>query len=150
MQVDRARVHTKVCRGSIELFQHLIAVLGVQKQHSTSACRTKPHILRRIDLLVIPSLWHETFSIVAREALLSGTPIVASEVGAIPEVVRSGQNGLLVPAGDTDSLHHALHSLSTNRDLLARLRDGTLLSAKEITGMKDHVRKVELIYQSMG
>lgn len=108
-----------------------------------------PDILSRIDVVVIPSLWHETFSIVAREALLSGTPVVAFKIGALSEVIDSEQNGLLVPVGDTDALRDALHRLSTDPGLLARLRDGALLSAKRIKNMDDHVHEVDLIYQSL-
>jgi glycosyltransferase involved in cell wall biosynthesis len=108
-----------------------------------------PDILSGIDLIVIPSLWHETFSIVAREALLSGTPVVAFEIGALPEIIDDGQNGLLVPVGDLNALHDALHSLSTDHNLLARLREGALESAKRIKDMEEHVGEVDLIYESL-
>ena len=108
-----------------------------------------PDVLSRIDVVVIPSLCHETFSIVANEALLSGTPVVAFKVGALPEIIESGQNGLLVPVGDTDALHDALHSLSTDSNLLARLRDGAVASSKRIKSMDDHVREIDLLYESV-
>ena len=108
-----------------------------------------PRILGGIDVIVIPSLWHETFSIVAREALLSGTPVIASHVGALPEIVHDGQNGLLVPADDVDALHAALHSLSTDPDLLARLQAGARLSAKGIKSMEDHVHELDEIYRRL-
>jgi len=108
-----------------------------------------PSILGQMDVLVIPSTWHETFSLVAREGLLSGTPVIASEIGALPEVINSGQNGLLVPPGDVDALHGALHNLSADPALLAHLREGAILSAKEIKSMEDHVREVDLIYQAL-
>jgi glycosyltransferase involved in cell wall biosynthesis len=108
--------------------------------------RDLPDILSRLDVIVIPSLWHETFSIVAREALLSGTPVIASNIGALPEVINSEHNGLLVPVGDADALQNALRRLSVDADLLARLRDGALLSAEKIKSMDDHVHEVELLY----
>jgi len=108
-----------------------------------------PAILRNIDVVVVPSLWHETFSIVAREALLSGTPVVASEVGALPEIVEHGRNGLLVPAGDVDALHGALQRLSVERGLLARLQDGALHSTQQIKSMEDHVDEVEEQYMRL-
>ncbi|MGD9404540.1 MAG: glycosyltransferase [Anaerolineae bacterium] len=108
-----------------------------------------PAILRSIDVVIVPSLWHETFSIVAREALLSGTPVVASEVGALPEIVEHGRNGLLVPAGGVDALHGALQRLSVERGLLARLQDGARHSAKQIKSREEHVLEVEQIYESL-
>lgn len=108
-----------------------------------------PGILSGIDVVVIPSLWHETFSIVAREALLSGTPVVAFEIGALPEVIDSGQNGLLVPVGDTDALHDALQRLSIDANLLAHLQEGARVSAQRIKNMDDHVHEVGLLYESL-
>ena len=108
-----------------------------------------PDILSGVDVVVIPSLWHETFSIVAREALLSGTPVIASEVGALPEIISSEQNGLLVPVGNTDALRDALHSLSTDPALLARVCEGAQLSAKRIKGMENHVREMALLYETV-
>ena len=108
-----------------------------------------PAILSNIDVIVIPSLWHETFSIVAREALLSGTPVVASEVGALPEVIEHERNGLLVPAGDVDALHGALQRLSVDHRLLDRLRDGALRSAGRIKSIEDHVDEVNELYMKL-
>ena len=108
-----------------------------------------PDILSRIDVIVIPSLWHETFSIVAREALLSGTPVVASEIGAFPRSSTAGRTGYSCLSAITDALHDALHSLSTDPDLLAHLREGALLSAKRIKSMDDHVHEVDLLYESL-
>jgi glycosyltransferase involved in cell wall biosynthesis len=108
-----------------------------------------PGILSKLDVIVIPSLWHETFSIVAREALLSGTPVVASETGALPEVINSGQNGLLVPVGDAEALHDALDRLSVDPDLLARMKHGARLSAQKIKSMDEHVHEVDLLYKTL-
>jgi glycosyltransferase involved in cell wall biosynthesis len=108
-----------------------------------------PSLFNAIDVMVIPSLWHETFSIVAREAILSGTPVVASQVGALPEVVRHGENGLLVPSGDIDALGSALISLSTDPTLLPRLRAGVMRSAEFVKNMDDHVHEIEQIYESL-
>jgi glycosyltransferase involved in cell wall biosynthesis len=108
-----------------------------------------PGILSQMDVIVIPSLWHETFSIVAREALLSGTPVVASDIGALPEVINSGQNGLLVPVGDAEALHDALHRLSVDPDLLARMKHAARLSAQKIKSMDAHVHEVDLLYKAL-
>jgi glycosyltransferase involved in cell wall biosynthesis len=72
-----------------------------------------PGAWRRATLAVVPSLWPEPFGMVAMEALASGTPVVASRVGGLPEIVRDGLDGVLVPPGDTVAL------ASTIRDLLS-------------------------------
>jgi len=108
-----------------------------------------PAILSGVDVVVIPSLWHETFSIVAREALLSGTPVVASRVGALPEVIEAGVNGILFPSGDVAALRDALCRLSEEPALLARLRDGARESAEGIKDISDHAHEIESIYERL-
>lgn len=56
----------------------------------------KRRLLARARALVIPSLVDETSSLVAREALACGTPVIAFARGALPELIESGKNGFLV------------------------------------------------------
>ncbi|SJM91351.1 Glycosyl transferase, group 1 [Crenothrix polyspora] len=67
-----------------------------------------------------------TQSGVAAMALSFGRPVVASEVGSIPELVRAGINGLLVPPRDTDQLTLALESIITDNTLWQDLANGAL------------------------
>ncbi len=73
---------------------------------------TQPEVadlLRRARLFVLPSL-EEALGMVAVEALASGTPVVASRVGGIPEAV-SEEAGILVPPGDPTALANAITAL---------------------------------------
>lgn len=79
--------------------------------------------LAGIDALVVPSIWPENSPLVIREAFLAGVPVVASNIGGIPETVRDGVNGLLFEAGSIAGLCHALQRLIGERGLLDRLRD---------------------------
>jgi glycosyltransferase involved in cell wall biosynthesis len=62
-------------------------------------------------IAVVPSVCHEALGFVAVEASITGCPVVASDVGGLPEVVEHGANGLLVPPGDPDALAAALDDL---------------------------------------
>ena len=69
----------------------------------------------------VPSLY-EGFSLPAIEAMASGTPLIASDTSALPEVVgRDGRCGVLVPTGDHAALAHAIESLLADPQRRARL-----------------------------
>jgi glycosyltransferase involved in cell wall biosynthesis len=71
-------------------------------------------------VVVIPSL-EESFSMVALEAMRAARPAVASAVGGLPEVVRDGRTGLLVPPGCSRALANAVSLLLANRVLRHQL-----------------------------
>jgi glycosyltransferase involved in cell wall biosynthesis len=66
---------------------------------------------RRSSIAVVPSVWAEPFGIVVIEAMAGGTPVVASHVGGIPEIIEDGISGVLVPPGDASALREALAGL---------------------------------------
>jgi glycosyltransferase involved in cell wall biosynthesis len=66
-----------------------------------------PQVLRAIDVLAVPSHW-EGFGLVAAEALAAGVPVVAANASSLPEIVRDGREGLLVPPEDPAALAAAL------------------------------------------
>lgn len=83
-----------------------------------------PAFYRDLDVLAVPSLptksWLEQFGRVAVEAMAAGVPVVASDTGALPDVV--GGAGLLVPPGDAAALRDALLAVGTDPGLAATLR----------------------------
>ncbi len=79
-----------------------------------------PGVLRSLDLLVLPSIYEEMGSVLA-EAMACGLPVVASDVGGIPDVVSDGESGILVPPGDVSALTKALDGVLTDVRLRTRL-----------------------------
>jgi glycosyltransferase involved in cell wall biosynthesis len=73
------------------------------------------------DAAVLSSSW-ENFPHSVVEALAVGTPVIATRVGGVPEVVVDGENGLLVPPGDPTALADAVKRYFADADLRARLR----------------------------
>ena len=55
------------------------------------------------------------------EAMSAGVPVVASCVGGIPEIIRDGEHGLLVPPGDAEALQSALLRLLDDREYAGQL-----------------------------
>ncbi|MCB9422432.1 MAG: glycosyltransferase [Ardenticatenaceae bacterium] len=66
-----------------------------------------PDILTALDLFVLPSLW-EGLPLAILEAMAAGLPVVATNVGGVPELVINGETGRLVPPGDVDALAQAV------------------------------------------
>lgn len=62
--------------------------------------------------VIVPSRWFETFGLVAVEAMMTGTPVIASRIGALPDIVEHDVTGLLVASGDVAELRRAVLRLS--------------------------------------
>jgi glycosyltransferase involved in cell wall biosynthesis len=78
-------------------------------------------LLQSAQVAVVPSIY-EGFSLPAIEELACGLPLVATEVGALPELVGpDGESGLLVPPGDAEALAAALSTLFADPELRARM-----------------------------
>ncbi len=73
------------------------------------------------DVCVVPSRWEEAFCLAAAEPLARGRPVVATRVGAIPELVRDGVTGLLVPPASPAALAMAIQRLLETPELAASL-----------------------------
>lgn len=68
--------------------------------------------LSEIDILIVPSIWHENTPFVALEAIAAGRPVIASERGGLVEIVRPELGGALFPAGDSVALAARLSEFS--------------------------------------
>ncbi len=80
-------------------------------------------LLAQTDVLVVPSVMRETYSLVTREALTRGVPVLVTDTLGPEEVVHDGVNGLVVPAGDADALAAAMRSLVLDRDKVGRMAE---------------------------
>ena len=93
--------------------------------------RDLPELYRSFDVVAVPSLplpgWLEQFCRVAVEAMATGIPVVASDTGALPEVV--GDGGLLFPPGNVEALRGVLRRLLDEPDLWTRTRQAALDNA---------------------
>jgi glycosyltransferase involved in cell wall biosynthesis len=75
----------------------------------------------QVDVVVIPSLWHEPFGRTAIEALAYGIPVVASNRGGIPEVIQDGLTGIIVDPDEAGSLARAMRRFSAEPELAGAL-----------------------------
>jgi glycosyltransferase involved in cell wall biosynthesis len=93
-----------------------IRVLG----HRTGADLAK--IVGEASFVVVPSTFFETFGMVVIEAFVRGTPVIASRIGALTELVENGKNGLLFRASDSRELAERIRWFVSNSDCWSRMR----------------------------
>lgn len=134
--------------GDTTAFPDYVAQLKQQAQHPGISFngRIPPAelwtTLAQVDLVVVPSLWYETASLIVQEAFAAGVPVVASQIGALQERVEEGVNGRFFPPGNSAALHDILAEFLTAKDTLEKLRAGM----KPVYTMKEHLREIESIY----
>jgi len=96
------------------------------------------------DASILSSSW-ENFPHGVVESLAAGTPVVATDVGGVGEVVTDGLNGLLVPAGDVGALTNAVRVLFDEPTVLAKLRDAAAVSVDAYSAQNVYGRLLEIL-----
>jgi L-malate glycosyltransferase len=123
-QMHLAIVGTVVFKHEERYFQALREMANrsssADRIHFTGELSNVPEVLQASDLLVLNS-WQEPFGLVLVEAMSSGTPVLASRVGGIPEIVTDEVNGWLVDKGDSVELASKLLGLSQDRNALSHI-----------------------------
>jgi glycosyltransferase involved in cell wall biosynthesis len=102
-------------------------------------------ILQQTDAVVVPSIWYENSPVTIAEALATGTPVLASNLGAMPELVRHNWNGLLFKAGDVDDLTCQLQRLLDEPGLVSRLA----ANAHAVRLIDDEMAQLVSLYESV-
>jgi L-malate glycosyltransferase len=102
-------------------------------------------VLQQADLLLLPSQT-ESFGLVALEAMASGIPVIASDVGGLPEVVTHGETGFLAPVGDVERMGDYAIRLLTDQDLHHRFAHAARERAAAHFGYEQVVRQYEQVY----
>jgi glycosyltransferase involved in cell wall biosynthesis len=110
---------------SYRLFEMAERVPGLQlKLAGGYDPRFLPVLLAEVDIVVVPSIVAETYSIVTREAFANGIPVIASNIGALPDAIRPEENGWLVEPGDAVDLAALLFDLSLDQERVQRAAAG--------------------------
>lgn len=102
-------------------------------------------VLSGIDVLVVPSRWYENAPLVVYSAFASGTPVIATDVGGLSEVVEDGKNGLLFPLEDEGALTRCLSRLAAEPGLLSCLRDGI----EPVKSLDRSAEELESLYNNL-
>lgn len=104
--------------------------------------------LRAMDIFVLPSV-SEALSNALMEAMACGCPVVASNVGGNPELVRNGESGLLFKPGDVERLAVALQVLIENQSLRQRLAEAGAKFVRERFSIRASAERMGEIYEQL-
>ncbi len=105
-------------------------------------------IIRAGDIFVMPSL-SESFGVAAAEAASYGLPVVATNVGGVPEIVRDGDTGLLIPPGDEAALAEAILRLAQDGNLRQSMGKAGRRLVAEKYDFEKCLDKMEAVYQKV-
>ncbi|MEM2292967.1 MAG: glycosyltransferase family 4 protein [Nitrososphaerota archaeon] len=135
---------------------YLLGPLGDLDRDETEKLRKTPHchylgkmshsntlrFMKSVDLIVVPSFF-ENFPLVVLEAMACAKPIIATSVGGIPEIIKNGINGILIPPSDAKKLANAIKELLNDEHKRLLLSKNAYYSVKE----KYDWKKIALLYK---
>lgn len=107
-----------------------------------------PDVMKSLDILVLPTLG-EAFPKVILEGMGAGVSVIASQVGGIPEIIKDGVNGVLVPPNDVQALEMALLRLLGNPELRQKLASEGLRTVRNQFSVQIQSTKICEIYDKL-
>jgi glycosyltransferase involved in cell wall biosynthesis len=109
-----------------------------------------PALINRATLVLMPSRWREAFGQVALQAAQMARPVVAADVGGLPEIVQHERTGLLFDRNDTEGLATAILQLLRNPDAAHQMGQRARRFATERFSWAEQVDRLEAIYRQLG
>jgi glycosyltransferase involved in cell wall biosynthesis len=100
----------------------------------------------RADLLVLPSVWRESYGLPVAESMASGVPVLASDCGGVPELVANGVTGLLVPRLDVDALANAMRNMISDLSRLRQMGHASRQRAEQLLTWDRSAERLERVY----
>lgn len=127
-----------------ENLDNLIRELGIERQVVMAGHYDDiPSLLKGLDVFVLPAL-EEALGTALIEATAMGVPVIATEVGGIPEAL--GDAGILVPSADVDALTRAITSVVRDPERRARMREQGMARSRALFDENLMVRRTEELY----
>jgi glycosyltransferase involved in cell wall biosynthesis len=124
-----------------------VATLGLEECVEFTGFRSDvPELVAEFDVLVHASTTGEPFGQVIAEGMAAGKPVVATDGGAVPEIVQDGVTGLLVPMGQAAPMAEAILRLLENPEEARAMGAAGAQRIEEHFTMSHVVQKVEKIY----
>ncbi len=105
--------------------------------------------LALMDLFVFSSRWPEAFGLTLVEAMASGKPIVATRVGAVPEIIQHGINGWTIPSDDPLAMAEGIARLLNDRALASQYGRQAQIRAREAFNFDRMTSQIEAVYREV-
>ena len=107
------------------------------------------NFFRQIDLTVVPSLWLESFGLVAVESCAKQVPIIVSNFGGLTEIVREGINGLSCDTTNVETLAATIQKVYDDESLYRKLVEGTHASIAKFINVDRMAAEIEQLCQEV-
>ncbi len=128
----------------------LCSDLGLQEKVIFTGFRDDiPDIIAALDVVLHTSSQPEPFGRVLIEAMAMGKPVVATNLGGVPEVVKDGETGLLVPPKEPDALAEASIKLLKDKQFASWLGANGLKHVRANFDAHSHVERIEALYERL-
>ena len=105
------------------------------------------NVYENMDVLIFPSICEENSPLVIRESLMTGTPVIASNLGGITEIVADGKNGLLFDPDRKGDLAKKITKIVENQNLLLGLIKGAKETA--VLDINKHAKEIINLYTTL-
>ncbi|MBL7196706.1 MAG: glycosyltransferase family 4 protein [Candidatus Omnitrophica bacterium] len=102
-------------------------------------------IFSEIDVLVLPSIWNENLPLTILEAFSTKTPVIASRIGGIPELIKDGEHGWLFEPRNSESLYKQMKIFLDNPSLIERFKN----LIKHPKSIKENAQEIEKLYTKL-
>ena len=104
-------------------------------------------IIKACDITVMPSIAREGIPRAVVESMFCGVPVIVSDVGGLPEIVRDGITGYVVPPKDSNTLKHAILDAYNSRSKLPALSNAAETFVKENLNMENYLTDTENVFR---
>ena len=136
-------------RGSLEKRAQAMGISAKVEFFGNVAPEVLLDLRAQSTLVLVPSLWPETFGMVGAESLSAGRPVIAYDAGGVSEWLEDGRSGRIVRAGDVDALARAVDDLLDRPALLRRMGRAGRTAALAWTPHHHATRSLEIYREAL-
>jgi len=122
---------------------------GLAKEIQFLGRRSDVHtLIGKADIVVVPSLWEEAFGLIVAESMASGTPVIASRIGGIPELIENDVSGHLFEPGNAEELAFKIVKLLSDKQKQAAMSEAAQEKVVRQFDIFDQIKAIVEIYES--